>query len=88
MQCHRRTDEHAWLTEYVERILSEREEIDSAQDMLLEARTSFIDLEDALGDLIHFDVTLAVLQVLNDEAHEFMWTVHSVHFVKQAVMPQ
>ena len=86
MQGHRRTDEHVWLTEYVEPIHSEREEIELAQDMILEAL--LLDLEDARGDLIHFDVTLAVLQVLDDEIHEFMWTVHAVQFVKQVVMPQ
>ena len=34
------------------------------------------------------DTIFSVLQVLNDEDHEFMWTVHSLQFVKQAVMLQ
>ena len=36
MLSHRRIDEHAWLTEYVEPIHSEREEIELAEDMILE----------------------------------------------------
>ena len=40
MQDHQRTDEHVWLTEYVEPIHSEREEIELAQDMILETLLS------------------------------------------------
>ena len=40
MQGHRRTEEHVWLTEYVEPFHSGREEIGLAHDMILEALPS------------------------------------------------
>ena len=63
MQVHRRTDENGWLKESVEPFHSEREEIESVPNIL------FFDLEDIRGDLIHFHVTLAVLQIFDDKIH-------------------
>ena len=51
-------------------------------------RHALFDVEDDRLNVLHFDVALPVLQVFDDKVHEFMWTVHSMQFVKQAVMPQ
>ena len=49
---------------------------------------SFPDIEDGRGDSADFDVTLSVLHVFDNEDHQFLWTVHSMQFIKQTVMPQ
>ena len=72
VQGHPRTDENRWLNGFVEPLHIGWGEIKSILNMCF----------------LSFDATLAVLQVFDDKIHEFMWTVHAVQFVKQAVMPQ